>query len=208
MDPRSSVLAPRTSVVAPRTSLLAPGSSAFAAGSCGFDTAIGSCGIAWTADGGICGVALPEPSPEATLEQLRRRHPECGASSPPPPVQAVIARIARLLDGRPDDLRDVDIDVAGASEFARQVWSATRDIGPGCTTTYGEIARRVGSPDAAREVGQALGSNPVPIIVPCHRVVGAGGKLVGFSAPGGVTTKLRILGIERAASPDGQTALF
>jgi methylated-DNA-[protein]-cysteine S-methyltransferase len=173
-----------------------------------FETGIGPCGIAWSADGAICAVALPESSPEATLERLRRQHPGCGPAPPPPSVQVVIARITDLLDGRPDDLRDIDIDVADASEFARQVWDATRDVGPGATTTYGEIARRIGSPHAARDVGQALGTNPVPIIVPCHRVVGAGGKLVGFSAPGGVTTKLRMLGIEQAAAPDGQTALF
>jgi methylated-DNA-[protein]-cysteine S-methyltransferase len=178
------------------------------AGSAVFASPIGPCAIAWSADGAVCGLALPDGAPDTTLEQLRRAHPDCEPQSPPPAVQAVIARITELLDGRPDDLRDVDIDVAGASEFARQVWDATRDVAPGCTTTYGELARQIGSPHAAREVGQALGRNPIPIIVPCHRVVGAGGRLVGFSAPGGVTTKLRILGIEQAATPDGQTALF
>jgi methylated-DNA-[protein]-cysteine S-methyltransferase len=116
-------------------------------------------------------------------------------------------RIGKVLAGEPDDLRDVPVDFGAAPEFSRQVWELTRSVTPGHTTTYGDIATRLGYPHASREVGQALGRNPVPVIVPCHRVLGAGGKLVGFSAPGGVGTKLRLLAIE-GAEPNGQPALF
>jgi methylated-DNA-[protein]-cysteine S-methyltransferase len=106
-----------------------------------------------------------------------------------------------------DDLSDIVVDFGDASDFSCAVWSATRTVGPGNTTTYGEIAKQLGQPHTARDVGQALGRNPVPIIVPCHRVLGAGGKMVGFSAPGGVNTKTRMLHIEGAAF-EGQPALF
>jgi methylated-DNA-[protein]-cysteine S-methyltransferase len=172
-----------------------------------FPTTIGACGVAWS-DAGICSVLLPESSDRATHDELIRRHPDAVPAEPPTPVAAAIVGMTSLLDGNADDLRDVEIDFGQTSDFAQQVWEITRTVGPGETTTYGDIAHRMAMPHAAREVGQALGRNPVPIIVPCHRVLGAGGKLVGFSAPGGVATKLRILGIEGAAAPDGQTALF
>jgi methylated-DNA-[protein]-cysteine S-methyltransferase len=172
-----------------------------------FPTTIGACGVAWS-DVGICNVLLPESSDPATRDELLRRYPGAAPAEPPPEVAAAITRMTNLLDGDADDLRDVEVDFGDTSDFAQQVWKITRSVGPGETTTYGDIAQRMAMPHAAREVGQALGRNPVPIIVPCHRVLGAGGKLVGFSAPGGVATKLRILGIEGAAAPDGQTALF
>lgn len=172
-----------------------------------FATTIGACGVAWS-DKGICSVLLPESSDTATRDELLRRHPDATPSDPPPAVANAITRMTSLLDGDADDLRDIEIDFGQTSDFAQQVWEITRTVGPGETTTYGDIAHRMAMPHAAREVGQALGRNPVPIIVPCHRVLGAGGKLVGFSAPGGVATKLRILAIEGAAAPDGQTALF
>lgn len=172
-----------------------------------FPTEIGPCAIAWGPTG-ICGIALPERTESATVERLRHQHPDASPSAPPDDVRRAVERITDLLAGRADDLRDIDVDDSSCSEFARRVYAAARGVGPGQTTTYGEIASRLGSPHAAREVGQALGHNPLPIIVPCHRVLGAGGKLVGFSAPGGVQTKLRMLAIEGAAAPDGQTALF
>jgi methylated-DNA-[protein]-cysteine S-methyltransferase len=171
-----------------------------------FETVIGSCGVAWT-EAGISGVQLPEATDTATKTRLARQHPGAVDSTPPTDIAAAISRIVSLLDGKPDDLRDITVDLEGVSEFKRRVYDVTRTVGPGRTTTYGEIAIKLGSPHAAREVGQALGHNPVPLIVPCHRVLGAGGKLVGFSAAGGVVTKLRLLGIEDAA-PDGQPALF
>jgi methylated-DNA-[protein]-cysteine S-methyltransferase len=178
-----------------------------AIGIASFPSTIGSCGVAWN-DTGICSVLLPEASDAATRDELLRRHPDASLAEPPALVAAAIERMTGLLEGQPDDLRDVEVDFGETSDFAQQVWDITRAVGPGETTTYGEIAQQMAMPHAAREVGQALGRNPVPIIVPCHRVLGAGGKMVGFSAPGGVATKLRILGIEGAAAPDGQTALF
>jgi methylated-DNA-[protein]-cysteine S-methyltransferase len=172
-----------------------------------FDTAIGACAIAWS-DRGICGVSLPERDATATESHLLRAHPGAEPGPPDPPLGEVIDRIGCLLDGTPDPLADVELDLSAVSEFARRVYAVARNVGPGQTTTYGEIATQLGSPQAAREVGQALGHNPVPILVPCHRVLGAGGKLVGFSAPGGVQTKLAMLAIEGAAAPDGQTVLF
>ncbi|MBV9869611.1 MAG: methylated-DNA--[protein]-cysteine S-methyltransferase [Frankiaceae bacterium] len=176
-------------------------------GMTGFHTAIGECGVAW-GDDGIRSVMLPSHSELGIAGELRKRHGDGEPLPPPSPIQQAIDRMVRLLAGESaDDLRDVAIDFGEASDFSRQVWEITRTVGPGETTTYGEIARQLGQPHAAREVGQALGRNPVPIIVPCHRVLGAGGKLVGFSAPGGVHTKIRMLHIEGAAF-EGQPALF
>jgi methylated-DNA-[protein]-cysteine S-methyltransferase len=178
-----------------------------AVGTTTFATSIGECGVAWNG-AAICSVMLPSRSADGVGVDLHRRHPDATPTSPPPTVQEAIDRMTALLDGVPDDLHDIEVDLGGASAFAQQVWQLTRAVRPGETTTYGEIATQLGMPHVAREVGQALGRNPVPLIVPCHRVLGAGGKLVGFSAPGGVETKLKILAIEGAAAPDGQTALF
>ncbi|MBL8588752.1 MAG: MGMT family protein, partial [Methylobacteriaceae bacterium] len=113
-------------------------------------------------------------------------------------VAATIAAIVALIGGERRDLADARLDLAGIGNFERAVYAATRGLGPGETASYGEIARRVGEPGAARAVGRALGANPFPIVVPCHRVTGAGGALTGFSAPGGVETKRRLLVIEGA----------
>lgn len=171
-----------------------------------FATAIGPCAIAW-GDNGICGVQLPESTESLTRSRLSRHHPGAVIAAPPREVQRAIDRIIKLVAGEADDLRDIDVDLAGVPEFNRRVYDLARSVGPGQTTTYGEIATQLGSPRAAREVGQALGRNPVPLIVPCHRVLAAGGKVGGFSAQGGVTTKLLLLGVEGAA-PNGQPSLF
>jgi methylated-DNA-[protein]-cysteine S-methyltransferase len=170
-----------------------------------FETAVGPCGIAWS-DAGIRGVQLPEATEAATEARLVRQHPDGVMTVPPPEIQHAIDRITALLAGAADTLRDLDVDLDGVPEFDRRVYDVARNVGPGETTTYGEIATQLGSPRASREVGQALGHNPVPLIVPCHRVLAAGGKLGGFSAQGGVTTKLRLLSIESAA-PNGQTMI-
>jgi methylated-DNA-[protein]-cysteine S-methyltransferase len=106
-----------------------------------------------------------------------------------------------LLRGERVDLRDVVLDMASIPEFERNVYSAAREIPAGATKTYGEIAKRIGRPTDAREVGVALARNPFAIVVPCHRVVAANGKTGGFSAGGGVKTKLKLLGIEGGAGP-------
>lgn len=173
-----------------------------------FDTAVGAVGIVW-GDHGVLGVQLPEGSGAATRSRLTRFHPgaEETTAAPPPDVQRAIDGIVALLSGEPDDLRDVPLDLAAVPDFNRRVYDVARGIEPGQTMTYGEIAARLGEPRASRAVGQALGQNPYPLIVPCHRVLAAGGKIGGFSARGGVTTKLRLLGIE-GAEPNGQPALF
>jgi methylated-DNA-[protein]-cysteine S-methyltransferase len=171
-----------------------------------FDNAIGPIGIAWGPHG-IVGLQLPEESAEATRKRLAGRHPEATTASPPPAVESVIQAVGTLLSGEPVDLGFVALDLDGASDFDRRVYAAAREIPFGRTLTYGEIAKRIGEKGAARAVGQALGSNPFPIVVPCHRVLAADGKAGGFSAHGGVETKMRILSIEKAGNGDGP-ALF
>jgi methylated-DNA-[protein]-cysteine S-methyltransferase len=163
-----------------------------------FPTPIGTCGIGWDGDAAITGVQLPEANESLTRDRLRRRCPGVREASPPPPVQEVIERIGRLLQGEPVDLAAVPLMLAAVPDFNRRVYEVARTIPPGRTLTYGEIAVRLGERSMARAVGQALGANPFPIIVPCHRVVAAGGKNGGFSATGGVRTKLRMLALEGA----------
>lgn len=174
-----------------------------------FATAIGHCGIAWS-DRGVVSVRLPEGSADRTRARLGARFPgavEAGAAQPPPEaVRQGIAGIVALLRGEPRDLGEVPVDLDGVPEFHRRVYELTRGIHPGCTLTYGEVAERLGMPGSAQAVGQALGRNPVPIVVPCHRVLAAGGKMGGFSAPGGVDTKRRMLLIEGA--PTVEPTLF
>ncbi len=170
-----------------------------------FDTAIGRCGIAWTPRG-IVSTCLPEADGRRARARLVRRCPGGEEQTPPPAVQRVIDRIAALLRGAVDDLADVPLDMDGIPEFNARIYAIIRTVPPGETITYGEIAKRLGAADA-RDVGQAMGRNPFPPIVPCHRVVAAGGKTGGFSARGGVATKLRMLAIE-GAQVDGTLPLF
>lgn len=171
-----------------------------------FDTPIGACGLAWGA-AGITGLLLPAATPQQTLATLRRRHPGAIESEPPPAVGQAMGRVVALLSGQADDLADLTLDMTGLPDFQRRVYEAARRIGPGRTCSYGQLADALGEPAAARAVGQALGANPFAVIVPCHRVLAAGGRGGGFSAPGGVDTKLRLLEIERAHIGD-QASLF
>jgi methylated-DNA-[protein]-cysteine S-methyltransferase len=122
-------------------------------------------------------------------------------------VRRAIEGMRAVLAGEADDLLDIPVDEREFDDFRRAVYGATRRIEPGSTLTYGDIARAIDRPDAARDVGVALGRNPTPIIVPCHRVVAASGALTGFSAPGGVDTKRRMLALEGAPGY-GQLQLF
>ena len=162
-----------------------------------FETAIGTCGVAW-GPGGVVGVQLPEREAAETRRRLLRRFPDARELSPPADIEEVIDGIAGLLRGEPRDLTSVVLDMEQVPPFNRRVYEVARTIPPGSTLTYGEIAARLGERRLAREVGQALGQNPFAIVVPCHRVVAAGGKAGGFSARGGVRTKLRMLAIEGA----------
>jgi len=163
-----------------------------------FETPIGLCGLAW-GERGLVGAQLPETAPGAAWDRLRRRYPDAVEASPPPPaVQRTIERVNDLLAGGRDDLVDVELDFSIVAPFNRRVYEIARAIPPGETSTYGQIAKAMNEPGAARAIGKALGDNPWPIIVPCHRVLAADGKSGGFSAPGGVETKARMLTIERA----------
>jgi methylated-DNA-[protein]-cysteine S-methyltransferase len=168
-----------------------------------FETAIGHCGIVWS-ERGVVGVQLPERSEDATRRRVLRRFPAARGAMPPPDIQRAIDDIVALLGGEPRDLTHVTIDTDGVADLNRRVYTIARTIAPGATLSYGEIAERLGDRNLARDVGQALGQNPIPIIVPCHRVLAAGGKVGGFSAPGGVVTKLKLLTIE-GAQPNGPT---
>jgi methylated-DNA-[protein]-cysteine S-methyltransferase len=199
-----------------------------------FDTPVGRCAIAWGAHG-VLAVQLPDADDAATLRRLVRGLPgRVGLPEPPDPaaahsaaahpaeappaaahlaaVDAAIAAITDLLHGEPRDLLEIVLDLRRIPPFHQRVYEIARTIAPGTTLTYGAIAQRLGMPGAARAVGQALGSNPFVIVVPCHRVLAADGRAGGFSAPGGTLTKLRLLTIEGAfaqpAQPGDTMTLF
>lgn len=175
------------------------------------ETACGPCGIAWNR-AGIARFQLPTSSPDATERALRRRLPGAAPDAPPPDVAMIIAAAQRYFAGETVDFSAVALDLDGQEEFFRRIYDALRRIGWGQTTTYGALAKEIGAgPEAARDVGEAMARNPVPLIIPCHRVLAAGGKLGGFSAPGGTATKLRMLELEgiRVDPPEpAQRSLF
>jgi len=171
-----------------------------------FDTAIGRPAIAW-GERGIVAVQLPAASESRTRARIMRMFPDAREGSPPAAVQRVIDGIVGLLRGEAVDLSGAVIDTAGVPDFHRRVYAVARTIPPGHTLTYGGVAERLGEPRVARDVGQVLGENPFPIVVPCHRVLAANGKLGGFSAPGGTATKLKLLRIEGAEAA-AQLELF
>ncbi|MFQ6549774.1 methylated-DNA--[protein]-cysteine S-methyltransferase [Aestuariibius sp. 2305UL40-4] len=170
-----------------------------------FPTPLGECGIAWCGDM-VVATRLPDKSPAGTGRRLAA---QTGGTKgePPTTIRHAIASMTALLEGEGTDLTSIACDFGGIDPFAAQVYAATRAIPVGETATYGAIASQLGDKQLARTVGQALGRNPLPIIVPCHRVVGADGRLTGFSAAGGVATKLRILAIE-GAQLGGTPGLF
>jgi methylated-DNA-[protein]-cysteine S-methyltransferase len=162
-----------------------------------FATAIGACGIVWK-EGALLGVQLPEADERALRARLQRDYPGVPEAEPPAWVRQAIARIQALLCGAADDLADLPLDMRRVPPFNRRVYEITRAIPPGRTLTYGQVAQRLGEPGAARAVGQALGHNPFAPVIPCHRVLAARSGAGGFSAEGGVATKLRMLQIEKA----------
>jgi methylated-DNA-[protein]-cysteine S-methyltransferase len=162
-----------------------------------FDTAIGRCAIVW-GERGILSLQLPDADEHFTRSRVRRQHPDAREAERPPAIERAVDGVRDLLEGEPRDLTSMMLDMERTPEFDRRVYEIARMIGPGETTTYGEIATRLGDIGLSRAVGQALGRNPWPLIVPCHRVLAAGGKPGGFSAAGGVTTKRRLLEIEGA----------
>ena len=172
-----------------------------------FETAGGFCGIAWS-DAGITRFQLPTRSAEATERLLQRRLPGAEPGAPPPEVAAAVAAAQRYFAGEETDFSSFTLDLGEQTAFFTQIYAAARQVGWGRTTTYGTLAKELGAgPEAARDVGQAMAQNPVALIIPCHRVLAAGGKLGGFSAPGGATAKLRMLaleGIDLAPPPPAQ----
>jgi len=173
-----------------------------------FETSIGRCGIAWNERGVAC-LQLPERDAAATEARLVKRLAR-GAeldTQPPAAISEAMTALRELLEGTPHDLHAIQLDMHDLPEFARRVYRAARLILPGTTLTYGELAKRIGAPGAARAVGHALGQNPFAIIVPCHRVLAANGGIGGFSAHGSVRTKWRMLEIERAITTGEQLPL-
>jgi len=172
-----------------------------------FDTAIGTCGIAW-GPRGIDGVRLPEAHPESARSRMARRFAPRPEADPPPDVLRAIDSVRALMEGQPLDLLDIALDYEGVTELHRRIYEIARRIPPGRTRSYGEIAAELGDKSLARAVGQALGLNPFAPVVPCHRVLAAGGRLGGFSAPGGLDAKLRMLAIEGARPDSDNASLF
>jgi methylated-DNA-[protein]-cysteine S-methyltransferase len=164
---------------------------------CVFDTAIATCGVAWSPRG-LVAVQLPARDRAATERRLIARCGSSGAAPPPPAIAALIADITRYLDGEQVDFSAVPVDLSSLDPFRRQLYETMRGLPWGTTTTYGELARTIGLAnwEGARDVGEAMGRNPVPIVIPCHRVLAAGQKLGGFSAPGGAATKAKLLALE------------
>jgi len=175
-----------------------------------FETEAGFCGIAWSANG-ITRFQLPDSSAERAAQNLLRRSPDAKPGTPPAPVAAVIAAAQRYFAGESVDFSEVSLDLAGQDDFFRRVYGALRAVGYGQTTTYGTLAKELGAgPESARDVGQAMAKNPVPLIIPCHRVLAAGNKVGGFSAPGGSNAKLKMLaleGVDLAPPPPAQQSL-
>lgn len=166
------------------------------AGALIFDTAIGAVGVAWTTRG-LVALALPAASREATRARLAEISAPLGEDLDPPAwVIDAAARITAHLEGRVVDLASLPLDLDHASRFSRGVYAITRAIPRGEVRTYVEVARAAGAPGAARAVGRAMADNPLPIVIPCHRVIASGDGPGGFSAPGGLDTKARLLAIE------------
>jgi methylated-DNA-[protein]-cysteine S-methyltransferase len=161
-----------------------------------FETAGGFCGIAWS-DGGIVRFQLPTRSAEATERLVLRRLPGAEPGEPPPEVAEAVAAVQRYFAGEATNFSRFQLDLGEQDEFFKRIYAAARQVAWGRTTTYGALAKELGAgPEAARDVGQAMARNPVALIIPCHRVLAAGGKIGGFSAPGGSTAKMRMLELE------------
>jgi methylated-DNA-[protein]-cysteine S-methyltransferase len=175
-----------------------------------FETANGFCGIAWN-DAGITRFQLPAKSADAAERMMLRRTASAGLGAPPPMVSEAVAAAKRYFKGEETDFSQLELDLDGQDDFFKRVYAAARRLKWGETTTYGALAREVGGgPETARDVGQAMARNPIPLIIPCHRVLAAGGNIGGFSAPGGAASKRHMLGLEgvRFEKSNGGQASF
>jgi methylated-DNA-[protein]-cysteine S-methyltransferase len=163
-----------------------------------FETQVGFCGVLWS-QRGLRAVLLPEVGVKELRLAILARYPHAAESAPPQVMKRVIARLVSLLESGQGNFDEVELDLEGVTDFQKRVYEEARRIPPGATCSYGELAQRLGKPGAARAVGMALGRNPLPLLIPCHRVLAAGGALGGFTAHGGVALKKRLLVIERSA---------
>jgi len=175
-----------------------------------FETDNGFCAIAWN-DAGITRFQLPTRNVESTERNLLRRLPSAQPGTPPAAVMEAIAAAKRYFQGEQVDFSDLQLDLQGQDDFFKRIYAAARRVAWGHTTTYGALAQELGAgPEAARDVGQAMARNPVPLIIPCHRVLAAGGKIGGFSAPGGSIAKAHMLeleGVRVGPPPSAQQSL-
>jgi methylated-DNA-[protein]-cysteine S-methyltransferase len=162
-----------------------------------FDTAMGPCGVAWSARG-LTHVQFADTTAAATEQRLAARSGSAGEAEPPPWVASLVEDIRRYFAGDLVDFSGVAVDFSALDPYRRKLYETMRTLKWGETTTYGGLARQLGATDweGAREVGEAMGRNPMPIVIPCHRILAAGGKLGGFSAPGGAATKAKLLALE------------
>jgi len=162
---------------------------------CVFEVTGGFCGIAWRGTA-ITRLCLPVGRAAAT-HMLLRRAPDSAPGSPPSEVAETVAAVQRYFRGERVDFSSARLEIGDQGGLQQRIYQALRKVGWGQTTTYGALANGLGAgPEAARDVGEAMARNPIPLIIPCHRVLAAGGKLGGFSAPGGTATKIRMLGLE------------
>lgn len=173
-----------------------------------FETALGFAGIAWSG-AGIRRFQLPSATAEATRRGLLRLTPDAEEAAPPSDIAEAVAAVQRYFAGERIDFSHLALDLEGQDDLFREIYAAARRVGYGETTTYGGLAKTIGRSDweAARDVGQAMAKNPVALIIPCHRVLAAGGKIGGFSAPGGAETKAKMLELEGVPLGPKQGAL-
>ncbi|MEQ1949822.1 methylated-DNA--[protein]-cysteine S-methyltransferase [Mesorhizobium sp. CN2-181] len=171
-----------------------------------FETANGFCGIAWTGEG-VSRFQLPTSTPDAAERMMLRRLPDAEKAAPNAEIARTIEAAKRYFAGEVVDFSEIRLDLGDQEAFFGKIYDALRQVGWGHTTTYGTLAKQLGAgPEAARDVGQAMAKNPVPLIIPCHRVLAAGGKVGGFSAPGGATSKVRMLELEGVHIEQAQPA--
>lgn len=161
-----------------------------------FETAAGHCALAWSAQG-VTRTRLPESDAKATERALLRHIPDATPGTPPPAIARTIDAMTRYFAGEKIGFEQTALDLGPQSELFARIYDAARRLRWGETTTYGALAKTLGDDwEIAREVGQAMAKNPVALIIPCHRVLAAGGKVGGFSAPGGAATKVKMLALE------------
>ena len=168
---------------------------------CLIDTEIGTFGLGWT-EKGIARASLPDAKAGSVAQRMAKYGSQSAA--PEEEIAELVANIQAYGRGERIEFDEVPLDLDAQPDFHRRVYEDILTLKWGETTTYGDIARRLGDVLLSRAVGQALGANPIPLIVPCHRVLASNGKAGGFSAPGGVSSKMKMLSLERAASPEGQ----